>query len=116
MYRSKVVGAVQMIEHDYFSCSKCVHSSPCEDVVWTRCCHPLVDSMDFEGQNIGTYTPEDWLKVDELANKLLKIKVLLTNGYINNFEFPFQYDSTALIECSKYEQREYKMYDRGRKK
>lgn len=104
-----------MAEHDYFSCTKCVFSSPCEDVAWTCCNHPLVGKMEFEGRNIGTYTPVDWIKVDELANKFLKIQVLLVDGWVNNFEFPFQYDSTSIIGCEKFQKRIHKTYDRGRK-
>jgi len=84
--------------------------------VWSKCDHPAVAKMGIIGRDIATYTPEDWLKIDELANNILKTQVLTINERISNFEFPYKYDCVSIVGCEGFEQRTIKIYNRGIKK
>ena len=106
-----------MKELHFFSCLNCEYAGNVEGIIFLDCSHPAVAEMHFEGDSVGTYTPEDWLKVDELANKRLNMKTAtMGDEMIPNFEFPFKFDPIMIIGCDGFKQREYEMYYRFKDK
>jgi len=105
-----------MAEHTFFSCYNCKHRGIAVNVMWSQCTHPAVEEMNITGRDIATYTPEDWLKIDELANNILKAQVLTIDEQVANFEFPYKYDCISIVGCEGFEQRVTKIYNRGLKR
>ena len=105
-----------MAEHTFFSCYNCKHCGAHVNAMWSVCKHPEVAKMNIVGRDNATYTPEDWLKIDELANNILKAQVLVIDEQVANFEFPYKYDCVSIVGCEGFEQRTTKIYNRGIKK
>lgn len=106
-----------MEEQYFFSCQNCLHGKPSLDGKYMQCWNPEVEAIGFEGCGTESYTPEDWLKVDVLANKKIRIRtIVMKNEAIPNFEWPFKFDPIMISSCDSFEKRGYKLYDRGRRK
>jgi len=100
-----------MKELHFFSCINCEHATMVNGIIYLECAHPEVAKMNFEGDGVESYTPEDWLKVDELANNRLQMRTMtMGDQTIHGFEFPFKYDPIMIISCGAFKQRDHEEY------
>lgn len=104
-----------MAEHSYFSCDDCLYNKPAENVAWKTCNHPEVKKTKFANQKFEDHTSEDWRELNLLVTDVLGVQVILVNGGVKNFEFPYQFDSQWIVGCKSFIERDFKTYDRGRK-
>lgn len=93
-----------MSQTPYFSCKECIHGRMALDSeLFMGCRHPSVISQKFSAQTYSSLSAEDWLKIDELINKILKLKLNLVNNRATNFSFPFRFNPIWIVGCAGFE-------------
>ena len=88
----------------FFTCKECTHCRGAQDSeLFVGCRHPAVITQEFSAQTYKLLSPEDWLKIDELVNKLLQLKLNLVGNTATNFSFPFRYNPVWIVGCAGFE-------------